>query len=34
MILLGLLGALLNIVFVVAERRVLRWHHLSTQKEK
>jgi ABC-type nitrate/sulfonate/bicarbonate transport system permease component len=30
MILLGVLGALLNVLFVVVERRVLRWHYRST----
>lgn len=30
MILLGLLGALLNLLFVLIEQRVLRWHHRST----
>jgi ABC-type nitrate/sulfonate/bicarbonate transport system permease component len=30
MILLGILGALLNSVFVLVERRVLRWHYLAT----
>ncbi|WP_230396413.1 ABC transporter permease [Streptomyces blattellae] len=30
MILLGVLGALLNALFVLVERRVLRWHYLST----
>ncbi|WP_416981204.1 ABC transporter permease [Streptomyces sp. T028] len=29
-ILLGILGALLNALFVLVERRVLRWHYLST----
>lgn len=30
MILLGILGASLNTLFVIVERRVLRWHYLST----
>jgi ABC-type nitrate/sulfonate/bicarbonate transport system permease component len=30
MILLGILGALLNGVFVIVERRVLRWHYQSS----
>ena len=29
MILLGVLGALINVLFVVVERRVLRWHYQS-----
>jgi ABC-type nitrate/sulfonate/bicarbonate transport system permease component len=29
MILLGLLGAFLNFLFLLVERRVLRWHHRS-----
>jgi ABC-type nitrate/sulfonate/bicarbonate transport system permease component len=30
MILLGILGALLNFLFLLIERRVLRWHYKST----
>ena len=30
MILLGLLGAFLNILFLLVERRVLAWHYRST----
>jgi ABC-type nitrate/sulfonate/bicarbonate transport system permease component len=30
MILLGVLGAFLNFLFLLVERRVLRWHYRST----
>jgi ABC-type nitrate/sulfonate/bicarbonate transport system permease component len=33
MLLLAVLGALLNALFVLVERRVLRWHHRSTGRE-
>lgn len=33
MILLGILGALLNFLFLLLERRVLRWHYRSTGRE-
>lgn len=33
MILLGILGALLNALFVLVERRVLSWHYQSTRRE-
>lgn len=34
MLLLGILGALLNGVFVLIERRVLRWHYQSTKRAR
>ena len=33
MILLGVLGAFLNFLFLLVERRVLRWHYQSTGRE-